>query len=215
MFKIAVSLLLTLPMMLNAQTTAEEVLAKSLKYHDAENNWSSLSSVFTFKETRPQGDDRATEITLNNAKGYMKIDRNGEEVYEIAGDDVKILKGKEDVTRALMLRNYYLYIWGLPMKLADEGTPDITLVDNEQVGDVTCKVMKIAYEKDTWYFYIDTSSGRMLQYKFYHNNTPDKGELITLENELTFKGIKILQKRNWYTLPDMKYLGTDILEGIR
>ena len=38
-----------------------------------------------------------------------------------------------------------------------------------------------------------------------------KAELITLEDEIEVNGIKIPQKRSWYTLPEMKYLGTDVL----
>ena len=121
-------------------------------------------------------------------------------------------RGKE---RALVLRNYYLYLWGLPMKLYDESTPEITLSDDEEVHGVLAKVLRIAYEKDTWYFYFDASSGGMLQYKFYQDEEETKGELITLEDEIEIAGIKIPQKRSWYTLPDNKYLGTDILAEVK
>lgn len=51
----------------------------------------------------------------------------------------------------------------------------------------------------------------MLQYKFYKDEAAGKGELITLEDEMMVDGIKIPQKRSWYTLPEMEYLGTDVL----
>ena len=54
----------------------------------------------------------------------------------------------------------------------------------------------------------------MLQYKFYKDEAAGKGELILLEDEIIVKGIKIPQKRSWYRLPEMEYLGTDILEGV-
>lgn len=141
----------------------------------------------------------------------MKINRNDEEVYEVKNNEAQVLKGDRDKARALVLRNYYLYLWGLPMKLYDQSTPDITTVADEKLGDVNCKVLRIAYEKDTWYFYFDDDSGRMLQYKFYQDTEETKGELITLEDEINVNGIRIPQKRSWYTLPEMKYLGTDIL----
>ena len=113
------------------------------------------------------------------------------------GELAKVLKGDKDNERALVLRNYYLYLWGLPMKLYDKSTPEITLAKDENIGEKLCNVLRVQYEKDTWYFYIDDFSGRMLQYKFYKDEEAGKGELITLEDEIEVQSIKIPQKRNW------------------
>ncbi|MEQ9009201.1 MAG: DUF6503 family protein, partial [Ekhidna sp.] len=200
------------PLLLSAQTSAEQVLAKAVSYHDPQDNWSSIKATLQFKETRPSGPNRSTIIELDNAQSYIKINRNDEEVYEVNGEVAEVLKGDKDKARALVLRNYYLYLWGLPMKLYDKSTPEITLSEDEKVGDTLCKVLRGASDEDTWYLYIDYFSGRMLQYKFYKDEAAGKGELITLEDEIMVKGIKIPQKRSWYRLPEMEYLGTDILE---
>ncbi|WP_424963066.1 DUF6503 family protein [Ekhidna sp.] len=210
--RILLSLLLVLPLLLGAQTTAGQILAKAVSYHDPEDNWPTLDATFYFKETRPTGPDRSTIITFRNAESYMKINRNDEEIYEVNGEVAEVLKGDQEKARALVLRNYYLYIWGLPMKLYDKSTTEITLAEDEKVGDNLCKVLRVAYEKDTWYFYFDEDSGRMLQYKFYQDVAETEGEMITLEDEIEVQGIKIPQKRSWFTLPEMKYLGTDVLE---
>lgn len=207
------SFLLVAPLFLFAQVTAEKVLAKAVSYHDPSDAWSDLSATFYFKETRPNGPDRSTTIELDNSKGYMKINRNEDEVYEVIGGDAKIIKGNESIERALMLRNYYLYLWGLPMKLYDKGTPEIVFSTSEKVGYTNCKVVRVKYEEDTWYFYFDEFSGRMLQYKFYKDEAAGKGELIKLAGEIDVQGIKIPKERSWYVLPGMKYLGTDILES--
>ncbi len=207
------ALLLFIPSISIAQITADLVLAKAVSYHDPRDAWSTLSTTFNFTETRPNGPNRSTTVTLDNSKSYMKINRNDEEIYEVILDNAKVLKGDRDQERALVLRNYYLYLWGLPMKLYDESTPSITLSADEKVADSLCKVLRVAYEKDTWYFYFDVNSGRMLQYKFYKDADETKGELITLEDEISVNGIKIPQKRSWYTLPEMKHLGTDILSS--
>ncbi|WP_425390090.1 DUF6503 family protein [Ekhidna sp.] len=206
--------LLVCPLFLSAQPSAEQVLAKAVSYHDPQDNWSSLKATLQFKETRPSGPDRFTIIELDNTESYMKINRNDEEVYEVKGEVAEVLKGDKDKARALVLRNYYLYLWGLPMKLYDQSTPEIKRSEDEKIGDKLCKVLRVAYEEDTWYFYIDDFSGRMLQYKFFKDEAAGKGELITLEDEIMVKGIKIPQKRNWYRLPEMEYLGTDVLEGM-
>lgn len=133
------------PLLLSAQTSAEQVLAKAVSYHDPQDNRSSLKAALQFKETRPSGPDRSTIIELDNTQSYMKINRNDEEVYEVNGEVAEVLKGDKDKARALVLRNYYLYLWGLPMKLYDKSTPKITLAEDEKVGDILCKVLRVGY----------------------------------------------------------------------
>lgn len=166
----------------------------------------------SFKETRPSRPDRFTTFMVDNATGAVEINRNGEEMYQVIGENVKVLKGDKEVSRGITLRDYYLYLRGVPMKRCDESTPKIKLASDEVVNGVNCKVLRVAYEEDTWYFYMDAYTGRMLQYTFYKDEAAGKGELITLQDEIICNGIKIPQKRSWYTLPEMKYLETDILE---
>ena len=204
------SILLLFPYFIFCQST-DELLAKAVSYHDPNGNWSKFSAKLSFQEKRPNGDDRSTTITINNSDGYMMINRNNEEIYEVEGQEAEVLKGDRQEDRAIVLRNYYLYLWGLPMKLYDKNTPKITVSDDEKVGGIQANVLRIAYKKDTWYFYFEASSGRMIQYKFYQDAEETNGELITLEDEIEVEGIKIPQRRSWYTLPDNEYLGTDIL----
>lgn len=198
------------PLFTFSQMTAEKVLEKTVSYHDPNNNWSSLNATFVFKETRPSGPDGSSTFVLDNAKSYARIIR-GENEYEVLGEEAKVLKGENGTDRALMMRNYYLYLWGLPMKLNDPNTSIDGEVGEEAIDGIDCYVLRVLYEKDIWYFSIDKETGRMVQYKFYQDEGAGKGELITLEDEIQVGSIKIPQKRSWYTLPDMKYLGTDIL----
>lgn len=209
----SIILLLILPFAAFAQLSADQVLQKAISYHDPNGNWPSLSSTFTFTETRPNGPNRSTILDLRNSESYMKLNRNDEEVYEVQHEEVEILKGGKGSDRGLMLRNYYLYLWGLPMKLLDDSTPERLLAAEEKVGDSQCHVIRVAYAADTWYFYFNKSTGRLIQYKFYKDAEETKGELITLQDEIIANDIKIPKKRSWYTLPDMKYLGTDILSS--
>lgn len=204
-------LLCLLPLIVTAQQSAQQVFNKAIRYHDPQSNWSSLVTTFNFKETRPSGPDRSTVVSLDNSKGYVRINRNEEEIYEVSGEVASVLKGDREKERGLTLRNYYLYIWGLPMKLLDQSTPEIQLMAGETVEEYNCDVLRVAYEKDTWYFYFDSNSGRMVQYKFFQNQEETKGELIKLEEETIVNDIRIPRKRSWYTLPEMDYLGTDIL----
>ena len=205
--------LIILPSVVFSQSP-EDILGKAIQYHDPNEKWNTLETTLHFTETRPDGSERKALIYLNNLNGSMKINRNDEEAYEVKGDESFVIKGEYDEARGLRLRNYYLYLWGLPIKILDEGTPKIEEVEDESIDGEATKVLRVAYEKDTWYFNFDKQTGRMLQYRFYKDEAAGKGELITLEDEIMVNGIKIPQKRSWYTLPEMKYLGTDILSRI-
>lgn len=198
---------------LSAQSTPKAILAKSIEYHDPESKWPTLQATFYYTETRPTGSDRKTKFELDNGQGQWILNRNDEEIYEVDGNEVSVLKGEKGTDRGLMLRNYYLYLWGLPMKLKDKSTPAITQSEDEEVDGMPVRVLRVAYEKEVYYFSFDQTSGRMLQYRFYKDEEAGKGELITLEGEATIQGIRIPQKRSWYTLPEMEYLGTDILDN--
>ncbi|MEM0938207.1 MAG: DUF6503 family protein [Bacteroidota bacterium] len=202
-----------LPLLVVSQSP-EKILAKAINYHDPGNKWSELQATFHFVETRSKGPDRQTIFELNNGLEEWKLNRDNVEIYQVTGNQTQVIKGDKDEARGLLLRNYYLYLWGLPMKLKDGSTPEITLSENAKVGNNPTNVLRVEYEEDTWYFYFDEDSGKLLEYKFYKDEAAGKGELIKLEEEIQAKGIRIPQKRSWYTLPEMEYLGTDVLERV-
>ena len=116
-----------------------------------------------------------------------------------------------------MLKNYYTYLYGLPMKLKDPGT----IIHNEVVSK-TFKgkdywVLKATYKKevgkDTWYFYFNKNTFKMEVYQFFHDELKNDGEYILLSEEETINGIKMPKIRAWYMNKDNKYLGTDILKA--
>ncbi len=191
------------------EITSKGILDKSVEYHDPNEVWPNFNYRLTFSETRPSGPDRNTEVQIDNTRGYFEVNRNDEEIHGMMMDSCFIKKGDVSCDRANMLRNYYLYLWGLPMKLLDKGTPLEDSFEEEVYNGVTCYVLNVPYDKDNWFFYLDKKTFRMIAYMFFQEE--NKGEYILLEDELNVDGMKIPQKRSWYTLPDSVYLGTDIL----
>jgi len=117
--------------------------------------------------------------------------------------------------RALMYRNYYTYLYGMPMKLKDPGTkihPDVTKVT--KLG-IEYNKIKVTYEesvgKDTWYFYFDPNTNALQAYQFFKDESKNDGEFILFEGELIVDGIKLPKDRKWYYNVDGKYLATDVL----
>jgi hypothetical protein len=116
-----------------------------------------------------------------------------------------------------MMKNYYQYLWLLPMKLNDEGTnlnPLVKTVDF--FGRVSLEIM-VTYDpgvgNDVWYFYFNPESYSLQGYRFYHDEETNDGEYIILEKEVTFEHVRLPKERKWYTHKEDKFLGADILES--
>jgi hypothetical protein len=113
-----------------------------------------------------------------------------------------------------MYKNYYTYLYGLTMKLKDEGT----IIDQKVVKKIfkgkEYLVLKATYSqevgKDTWYFYFDPKTYAMQAYQFF-KVAKDSGEYILLSGLETINEIKMPKDRAWYYNKDNGYLGTDIL----
>lgn len=217
---------------LNAQSISpEDLLERSIQYHDPKGQWGKTPLILKLKETRPSGTDRNTTITIDLAKSTFRLDqmRDGNQlVYNVVNNNCTFqLNGKEDISkedqekfrlnceRAKSMRDYYTYLWGLPMKLTDAGTilqeaKMDTFMEREAYS------LKVTYSPevgaDIWYFYFDPASYALIGYRFYHDEAANDGEYITLEGEEKIQRFRLPKERKWYMHQDEKYLGADILQ---
>lgn len=211
--------------------TGPEIVDKAIDYHDPNGLWSTLQSQINLEESRPGGQTRQTQLYIDNKNGHFCVSRNSEghliERHIINGECLYLVDGDESYTeeestsfnlnndRSFTLRDYYLYLWGLPMKLNDPGT-----IIHEKVKEVdfnnhqTWKV-KVTYSSevgsDTWYFFFSRATYELKGYQFYHDESINDGEYITLGESEEFATIKIPVERSWYTNEENKFLGTDKL----
>lgn len=214
-----------------AQETGEELVAASIKFHDPENNWSKTKAILNFSDTRPGKDARPATLYLNNTNSTLCIMRlqDGAKVtrhtendacsYDVDGNSQpsaeEIEKYSLNEKRSLMLRNYYLYLWGLPMKLTDPGTRIDAKIYHKEFNGKPARAAKVTYDaavgSDIWYFYFDPETNEMIGYQFFHDEAKGDGEYIILSEIMELNGMKIPKNRAWYTNPDSTLLGTDHL----
>lgn len=210
----------------NQTLSGAEVIAKSISYHDPNSNWNSFQGEFTLELEMPDKPSRKSIITIDLPKEYFNLttEQDGEmSVREITGDNCKYIDASseiitsttdhEDCARTLMFKNYYSYLYGLPMKLKDDGTHI-----NSSVKKLTFKgkeylVVQVTYDEsigtDVWHFYFDSSSYAMEVYQFFKGGKEKTGEYILLSGLQTINGIKMPKDRAWYYNKDDGYLGTD------
>ncbi|MEN1786402.1 MAG: DUF6503 family protein, partial [Bacteroidota bacterium] len=204
---------------------------KSIAYHDPQGNWKGFQGNFKVTMEKPGEPDRISDIKLDflEEQFILKVSKQGDHyqfsldkdscVVSLNGNtkpaskDVKRLRLTCD--RGTMYRDYYTYLYGLPMKLLDPGTQIDPLVQRKAFHGNTYRVLRVTYEatvgKDIWYFYFNPSTYALEAYQFYHDEDKNDGEYILLEAMETVQGIKMPKVRKWYYNKDDVYLGADIL----
>ncbi len=214
--------------------SGSELLEKAISYHDPDGNWVNLHARLNVTMTTPDNNERNSiidinlpqeyfQVTANNKgvilqqtidKGHCKLSLNGSSTFS----KVEAAKHRLSCERAKMYKDYYTYLYGLPMKLKDPGTIIHDTIQKKQFKNKEYLVLKVEYEeevgKDIWYFYFDPTTFAMEVYQFFHDETLNDGEYILLTGLEEMNGIKIPKTRAWYYNKDHKYLGTDVLNEV-
>jgi hypothetical protein len=215
------------------QMTGKQLLEKAINFHDPNGSWETFKGTLFVTMETPSRPKRLSEINIDLSSQFFSVKatsgKNTSE-YIVNKDSVQIVfngdknpseeilkKHRLTKARAKMYQNYYTYLYGLPMKLKDPGTVihDEVMLD-KFLGDAFY-VLKVTYDKkigkDTWYFYFNTESYQMEYYQFFHDESKNDGEYISLDDLEIINGIKMPKKRAWYMNKDQKYLGTDVLKA--
>jgi len=193
--------------------TGMKLLEKSISYHDPNHRWETFKDSLFITMKTPNAVDRNSRIYIDlaNQSFYVKATKDTiSTTYTLHKSACSILlNGNKDLSekekkehqlsceRAHMYKNYYTYLYGLPMKLKDPGTIIDPKVQRKKFNQKEYLVLRVTYEKlvgkDTWYFYFDPENYAMEVYQFFHDETKNDGEYILLtEEEIKLK--KILSK---------------------
>ena len=221
--------------LISQQLTGYQLLEKSIAYHDPSGNWDTFNGAFNVTMETPNNSPRLSEIKINLPEEFFEVKATRDTIvteYSLKQGACTIkLNGKEDLSeavlkennlsceRANLYKNYYTYLYGLPMKLKDPGTHISEKVERKTFQEREYFVLKATYDEavgsDIWYFYFDTETYAMEVYQFFKGDPlgkgKDTGEYILLTETLSLNNIKMPKKRAWYYNKDDKYLGTDIL----
>lgn len=213
--------------------TVEDVLGKSMAYHDPQGVWGRFDGSFAILMETPDKPDRLSHIRIDQPRSYfgIRIVQDGEETeLELSPGDCRLrYNGSETFSeevaekhrltceRARLWRDYYSYLYGLPMKLRDPGTLIVPRVERREFHGATYWVVQVTYDpetgSDTWFFYFEPKTFALAAYQFYHDPAKNDGEYILLQGEAEVGGMRLPKRRSWYTNKDNRHLGTDILEA--
>lgn len=217
------------------EITGSQLLEKAIAHHDPNNNWKNFKGKLSIAMESPDGSDRVSEIAMNLSAEYFKLiwQRDGNMAIQmVEKDSCSIsLNGSTEISeenikklgltcdRTKMMKDYYIYLYGLPMKLQDPGTIIDPKTQKKTFKGKEYLVLKVNYEEpvggDTWYFYFDPNTYAMEVYQFFHDESKNDGEYILLSGEETINDIKMPKTRAWYYNKDNKHLATDVLTEVK
>jgi hypothetical protein len=213
--------------------SGDAVIARSIEFHDPDDLWETGSFTFDLMQTQPIGGYTKVDLIIDNAAGkfWMQRDRRGRVTETtITGDECWTkLDGSSDFTEedaerfrlsceAMRgSRDYYTYLYGLPMKLRDPGTIiDGDAVRTEFDGDDVWQV-RVTYDPevgtDVWYFYFHPEDFSLAGYRFYHDEAANDGEYIVVDR-IHEAGLRLPKVRSWFRNSDDELLGTDKIMGM-
>ncbi|WP_323755211.1 DUF6503 family protein [Roseivirga sp.] len=212
------------------QISGKELLNRSIAFHDPSGQWQKIKMELVLDQEMPDGSVRPSNVIIDNQKGAFelsfvkdshlftwKVDgRDSTESfmdYRIITDSVRVDTLQLSPDRARRWRNYYSYLYGLPMKLTDQGTNIDPVVQSTTFDGKPVLALKVTYDKnvgsDTWYFYFNPDTYALVGYRFFHNEAENDGEYILIEGLEIQKGMRIPMHRAWYTNKESRWLGTD------
>lgn len=224
------SLLCTSEIIRAQEPSASEILENAISYHDPNGSWERFNSTFRVTMTTPNNPKRVSDITINlpGENFNLKAVQNGKETrYTLDKekcttnivDTLQPADARKPCETAKLYKNYYTYLYGLPMKLKDHGTQISDEVKRVTFNGKEYLQLKVTYDEavgsDVWFFYFDPKTYAMEVYQFFKGDPKgsgkDTGEYILLSEEATVQGIKMPKVRAWHYNKDDNYLGTDTI----
>ena len=215
--------------------TADQLVNRTIAFHDPDGWWDRVKMDMVIEMKTPNRPARLSNVVVDNINGGFEIsvlsnDKllewmvDGKDSCDFKVNFVAPTVAQADslsltIDRAKFLRNYYTYLYGLPMKLKDAGTKIGDEVIETTFMGKPVLALRVTYDesvgKDIWYFYFNPSTYAMVGYRFYHDEAKNDGEYIVLEDMIIEQGLRIPRNRSWFTNAEDKLLGTDYLKEFK
>ena len=221
---------------------ALDLVERSIAYHDPEGAWSSRPIEFVAEVRLAERlaaergyETRTDRFVVDNAAGLFRC------TTEVADDRIEIsidgdvyqtrVNGRSDVSdevrqkhrladdQLARRRNYFVFMYGIPMKLRDPGTrlnPEVVRTEFEG-RDVYA--LRVTYSpevgSDIWYFYFNPETYALVGCRFFHDEAANDGEFIVFDGEVRGPhGMRLPKLRRWHMNRDREFIASDDVVSI-
>ena len=216
--------------------SADELLERSIAHHDPQGVWTTgrieltMEVVYSEKLAEQRGIEKlSTALWLAPGHGEFRCirthDANEVEYQVVNGEGTVLVNGSTDFTEAdrerlrvgdpLMYRDYFEYMWGMPMKLRDPGTIIDPVVRETTFQQQPVLALRVTYDPevgtDVWDFFFDPDSSALIGCRFFHDEAANDGEYIVFTGELhdESSGLRMPGGQAWYYNDGRGHLATD------
>ena len=221
---------------------AEELLERTIAYHDPANLWSSRTIElvvdvtlsdrlaeargYTTRKDRILVDIPAERFRYRTMRGEDRIEVIGEgesfrailnRSEEISEEDLKTHRLGPDQLPGL--RDYFTFLYGIPMKLRDPGTVLDPEVKRVKFAGRDVYALRVTYPpevgSDVWYFYVHPVTYELTGCSFYHDEAANDGESIVFYDVVKGPdGLRLPKMRRWYRNTNGEYIAADHLVSV-
>ena len=218
-------------------TTAQDLVLRSVAYHDPDGNWVNFKSNIAIKTDlwkKEGGIEKSTRaLFFDRSQGVFKMQstRNGielkgaisqdtcynEPLSEIPAEEAAKFKSVLGCKGITFYKDYFTYLIGLPMNLLDSGAIIENTILERTYNGVKYDVVKVTYKpldkKRPWYFYFNKKNHAFELCKFTSRESEDTGgEYIIYNHQKNVQGIKLGGQLVWlYNTPTLDSLAVEDL----
>ena len=195
-----------------APTSSEEIISKSIEFHDPHQAWNKFRATFHFDSRFAIADYpiESLEVSINVPENYLRYHNRSRKIdLSYQGDSCFVHSMAGNCETYRWTQNFYTYIWGLPMKLQDPGVFPKKGFTRLHFNEIPCYAVQVHYEAENFEFYFDSLDFQLRGFRFIKNDGSGKGELITADGLLEFDGIRFPRKKTYCSLPDSAFGGTN------
>ena len=211
------------------RTPADELLDRSIAYHDPQGLWEREPVELKWTSLRPNGETSfAVELRLEPGGGFaMEGERRGHEIeYRVEDGEVHARVDGEDgvpaeledellLTRdgGLFWRDYLGFLAGLPMCLAYPSVLVEPEVGEGELEGHEVLTLRASFAPevgtDLWTFYFDPATSALVGCRFDRADPTKDGETIVFEGSAEVGEMRLPATRHWFMNADRRFLGTD------
>lgn len=217
----------------NSVTPSRALLARSLEYHDPQESWGVTPLQMTWTSIRPGGKAGSVYEIEITADGdfLMHGNRSGRQLeYMVVGGEAHVsvdgdTSPNEETRKQMAIwsddeffwRDYAGFLGSVPMNLPTADAYIHPKVVETTLDGRAVLAFDMTFEpevgKDTYTFYFEQESARLVGLRFYRNDPSSDGETILFEGESMVGNFRLPKNRHWYTNKDDRFLGTDAITG--
>jgi hypothetical protein len=197
--------------------TPRKIVENAVKFNDPNNNWKSLHANFSFESAFKHNPFPVEnlEIEINVPKNefrYSNSERDFEAIYK--KDTCETISKQGNCNNYAWTKDFYTYVWGLPMKLQDPQTNIISFFTIENINKHPCYKVGVKYPNEDFDFYFKCSNFELLAFSFSKNDSSGHSEFVELKGLYAFNNIKFPETRTWKDNNTQKTLGTNTVKKI-